>query len=172
MKRITPFWFIIVLSATCKPAPETKVAIGTMATLDAAREIMTAGTCTLVTVNNLNQPYARVMDPLDPDKNFVVWLATNPRSRKILHIDTNPNVVLHYVDQVDNGYVLLYGKAELVRDSTLFNDHWKPEWNQFYRNKNTDCVLIKVVPTRLEVIHYMAGITGDSLTWQPTVITF
>jgi len=167
-------WFISValFCLACKSAPESKVAIGTLATLDAAREIMTAGTCTLVTVNDLNQPYARVMDPLDPDNDFVVWLATNPRSRKILHIDTNPNVVLHYVDQVDNGYVSLYGKAELVRDSGLLNQHWKPEWNQFYRNKNTDCVLIKVVPTRLEVIHYMAGITGDPLTWQPTVITF
>ncbi|MBX2913676.1 MAG: pyridoxamine 5'-phosphate oxidase family protein [Cyclobacteriaceae bacterium] len=171
MKKSAHFIFLLVLLA-CKTQPESKIAIGTLATLDAAREIMTAGTCTLVTVNDLNQPYARVMEPLDPDKDFVVWLATNPLSRKVFHIEANPNVVLHYVDQVDNGYVSLYGKAELVRDSTLFNNHWKPEWNQFYRNKNTDCVLIKVVPARLEVIHYMAGITGDPLTWQPTVITF
>lgn len=126
----------------------------------------------MVTVNAQAQPYARVMDPLDPDENFEVWLATNPRSRKIEHLNANPNVVLHYIDQLDNGYVSLYGKAEMVRDSIMIKEHWKPEWDQFYPNRNSDCVLIKVKPTRLEIINYRAGITGDPLTWQPTVITF
>lgn len=165
--------FIMVgLFVSCKPAPESKVAIGAIATREAAREIMLAGTCTLVTVTDGAMPHARVMDPLDPDENFEVWLATNPRSRKIDHLNANPNVVLHYIDQVDNGYVSLYGKAELVRDSIAIKEHWKPEWSQFYPNRNSDCVLIKIKPTRLEVINYMAGITGDPLTWQPTVIIF
>jgi general stress protein 26 len=172
MKVIIIFLGMIALLTTCKPAPESKPAIGTIAPLEAAREIMNAGTCTLVTVTDNAMPYARVMDPLDPDENFEVWLATNPRSRKIEHLNANPNVVLHYIDQVDNGYVSLYGKAELVRDSIAIKEHWKPEWSQFYPNRNSDCVLIKIKPTRLEVINYMAGITGDPLTWQPTVITF
>lgn len=172
MKGTVFFLVIALLFTTCKPAPETKVAIGTIATMEAAREIMLAGTCTLVTVTDGAMPHARVMDPLDPDENFVVWLATNPRSRKVEHLNTNPNVVLHYIDQVDNGYVSLYGKAELVHDSTAIKEHWKSEWDQFYPNRNSDCVLIKIKPTRLEVINYMAGITGDPLTWQPTVITF
>lgn len=159
-------WFI-----ACRPAPQPAGSNHTE-TLQAAREIMLTGTCTLVTVNANAQPFARVMDPLDPDENFVVWLATNPLSRKLLHIDTNSNVVLHYVDQFDNGYVSLYGTAELIRDSTVLRKQWKPEWDQFYKNRNTDCVLIKVKPVRVEVINYKAGITGDSVTWQPAVVTF
>lgn len=172
MKGTAIFLVIASLFTTCKHAPETKVVIGTIATLEAAREIMLAGTCTLVTVTDGAMPHARVMDPLDPDENFEVWLATNPRSRKVEHLNANPNVVLHYIDQVDNGYVSLYGKAELVSDSSAIKEHWKSEWNQFYPNRNSDCVLIKIKPTRLEVINYMAGITGDPLTWQPEVITF
>jgi general stress protein 26 len=111
MKVVIIFLGMFVLLTTCKPAPENKVAIGTIATLEAAREIMLAGTCTLVTVTDGAMPHARVMDPLDPDENFEVWLATNPRSRKIEHLSANPNVVLHYIDQVDNGYVSLYGNG-------------------------------------------------------------
>jgi general stress protein 26 len=64
------------------------------------------------------------------------------------------------------------GTAELVRDSLAIKEQWKPEWDQFYKNRNTDCVLIKVKPVRVEVINYKAGITGDSVTWQPAVVTF
>ncbi len=172
MKNVFGYLAVAFFLTTCKPAPEQQSAPGTIATLEAAREIMKARTCTLVTISANAMPYARVMDPLDPDENFVVWLATNPRSRKVEHLTANPNVVLHYIDRGDNGYVSLYGEAELVRDSTAIKEHWKPEWNPFYPNREKDCVLIKVKPLRLEVINYRAGITGDPLTWQPTIITF
>ncbi|MCW5911323.1 MAG: pyridoxamine 5'-phosphate oxidase family protein [Cyclobacteriaceae bacterium] len=170
MKRIACV-FVVLIGWACNPKPEPHIHNG-IAVMDAAREIMLAGTCSLITVNENAQPFARVMDPLDPDADFVVWLATNARSRKLEHIKSNNYVVLHYVDHMDNGYVSLYGKAELVRDTIAINEHWKPEWDQFYPNRNADCVLIKVQPVRLEVINYRAGITGDPLTWQPEVIMF
>ncbi|GIL22909.1 MAG: hypothetical protein BroJett042_14220 [Bacteroidota bacterium] len=172
MNRLTLLFGIILCGVACKPTPETKEAPSPLTVQEAAREIMHDNTCMLVSVDEHAMPYARVMDPINPDENFVVWLATNPRSRKVLQLEANPNVVLHYVDKADNGYVSLYGKAALVRDAGLFNENWKPAWDQFYPNKSTDCVLIKVEPQRLEVIHYRGGISGDSLTWQPALITF
>ncbi|MCE7862241.1 MAG: hypothetical protein DYG99_01735 [Bacteroidetes bacterium CHB5] len=172
MNRWTLLLGIILCSIACNPTPETKEATNILTVQEAARQIMIDNTCTLVSVDEYTMPYARIMDPINPDENFVVWLATNPRSRKVLQLEANPNVVLHYVDKANNGYVSLYGKAALVRDSVLFNEYWKPAWDQFYPNKNTDCVLIKVQPQRLEVIHYRGGISGDSLTWQPAVIAF
>ncbi len=171
MKKLAIFIMLVLLFA-CKPKPTPQPVIGTLATLDAAREIMTTATCTLVTVNELNQPHARVMDPLDPEKDFVVWLATNLRSRKVVHMQTNASVVLHYVDKNDNGYVSLYGQAELVNDINEMENHWKPEWDKFYRNKSEECILIKVKPTRLEIIDYKHGLSGDPVSWQPTAIVF
>lgn len=168
--------FVAILCLACKSEPKSDIkpetAIGTIAILNAAREIMTTNSCTFVSVNENGMPYARVMDPIGPDENFVVWLATSPRTRKVQQLETNPNVVLHYVDKSDNGYVSLYGSAELVRDSMQMKIHWKPEWDRFYRHKATDCILIKVQPTRIEIIDYRHGISGDPVTWQPTVITF
>ncbi|MBX2898971.1 MAG: pyridoxamine 5'-phosphate oxidase family protein [Cyclobacteriaceae bacterium] len=171
-KFIYPILLLLIF-IRCQPQPEQKpeAAIGTMATLQAARKIMQGSSCTLVTVDQHAKPYARVMDPLFPDENFVVWLATNPLSRKVEHLYTNPNVVLHYVDASHNGYVSLYGQAELVRDTTQFDLHWKPEWDRFYRNRNA-CVLIKVIPSRLEIIDYNRMLSGDPVTWQPNVIVF
>lgn len=162
---------VFIWVAACKPATQS-TNFSSDATRQAAHEIMLTGTCTLVTVDDNTHPFARVMDPLDPDENFEVWLATNSRSRKLLHIAANPNVVLHYVDQFDNGYVSLYGTAELIRDSAIITQRWKKEWDPFYPNRSTDCVLIKIKPVRLEVINYKAGITGDSVTWRPAVVTF
>jgi hypothetical protein len=33
-------------------------------------------------------------------------------------------------------------------------------------------LLIKVTPARLEVINYDKGISGDSITWRPSVVNF
>lgn len=174
MKKFLLF-SIILLSVACKQGsnPETKPepAISTIAKLNAAREIMTTNPCTFVSVSD-SLPYARVMDPIDPDENFVIWLATNPGSRKVQQLAANPNVVLHYVDKNSNGYVSLYGKAELVKDGAQMEIRWKPEWDRFYRDKATDCVLIKVQPIRLEIIDYKHGISGDPVSWQPTTLTF
>jgi len=50
----------------------------------AAREIMkAAGYCALITVDSSGQPQARVMDAFLPEDDMVVWLATNPKSRKV-----------------------------------------------------------------------------------------
>lgn len=170
-KFVLIFLFFALACAKPKSDPKPEPAIGTIAKLNAAREIMTTNSCTLVSVYD-SLPYARVMDPINPDENFVVWLATNPGSRKVQHLETNPNVVLHYVDKAENGYVSLYGKAELVRDTLQMKIHWKPEWDQYYRYKATDCVLIKIQPSRLEIIDYKHGITGDPVSWQPTTLTF
>ncbi len=54
--------------------------------LSSAREIMEASpTCVLITLDK-KIPRARTMDPFKPEKDFTVWLATNPNSRKVKEI--------------------------------------------------------------------------------------
>ena len=111
------------------------------------------------------------MDPFKPEKDFVVWLATNPNSRKVKEIKKNTGVTLYYQDE-ENGYVSLYGKATLVNDQTEKDNRWKDEWSAYYPNRNEAYLLIKVVPIKLEVIHYKKGIKGNAKTWQPEVFVF
>lgn len=139
--------------------------------LSSAREIMEASpTCVLITLDK-KIPRARTMDPFKPEKDFTVWLATNPNSRKVKEIKKNVTVTLYYQDG-ENGYVSLYGRATLVNDQTEKNKRWKTEWSAFYPNRNEAYLLIKVVPLKLEVISYKREINGNEKTWQPEVFVF
>ncbi len=139
--------------------------------LSAARQIMEASpTCVLITLDK-KTPRARTMDPFKPDKDFVVWLATNPNSRKVKEIKKNETVTLYYQDG-ENGYVSLYGKATLVNDQFEKDKHWKDDWSAYYPNRKEAYLLIKIVPTKLEVISYKRGINGDAKTWQPASFVF
>ncbi|RMF60228.1 MAG: hypothetical protein D6748_04605 [Calditrichaeota bacterium] len=138
-----------------------------------AREIMNnARYCALITASPDGQPYSRVMDAFAPDSNFVVWLGTNPRSRKVQRIQQNPKVTLFYFDKPGLGYVSLMGTAELVNTPEEKEKHWKESWEAFYPDREKDYLLIKIHPVRLEVVSVKYNVSGDSLTWDPPVIEF
>lgn len=141
--------------------------------LEAAREIIkSAGNVALITQDEKGTPQVRTMDPFAPEADFTVWLATNPASRKVGQIKTNPNVTLYYPDKNDKGYVVIHGKAKLVNDQKEKDKRWKTEWKDFYNNRTDGYLLIRVTPVYLELINYNKGISGDPKTWQPAVVSF
>jgi len=141
--------------------------------LRAAREIMVySPTCALVTQDESGTARVRTMDPFQPDEDFTIWLATNPRSRKVNEIKKNERVSLYYTGADNTGYVTVYGIAYIVNDQTEKDKRWKNEWSAFYSNRSDEYVLIKVIPVKLEVINYRHGINGDAVTWQPATVLF
>lgn len=141
--------------------------------LNAAREIMISSKkCALITQDEQGVPQVRTMDPFSPEADFTVWLATNPKSRKVDQIKNNANVTLYYPDKKDKGYVVMHGTAELVDDQHEKDTRWKKEWKNFYPNRTDQYLLIKVKPVYLELINYNRGISGDAKTWQPEHIDF
>jgi general stress protein 26 len=144
-----------------------------LARLQAAREIMIgAGNCALITLDKKGNPQVRTMDPFEPESDFTVWLATNPKSRKAEQLKRNGVVTLYYADKDENGYVAFHGRAILVHDQKEKDKRWKEEWKAFYPNRSDQYLLIKVIPDYLEVINYKRGISGDSKTWQPARVDF
>lgn len=122
---------------------------------------------TFITIDREGQPRARVMEPFDPDENFIIWLATNPRSRKAKQLKTNSSATLHYFDKGKLSYVSLMGNAFLVNDDAIKATKWKEGWEPFYKNQKEDYLLIKFVPQTLELISIPTEFTGDSITWKP-----
>src|ERR1043165_6219778 len=121
--------------------------------ISAAREIMnTARYCALITTDARGSSQARTMDAFAPDEKMIVWLATNPRSRKVAEIRRNPRVTLYYFDRDHQAYVTLYGTARLVNDAKEKSRHWKDDWKVFYPDRDKSYLLIKVMPERLEVV--------------------
>ena len=122
---------------------------------------------TLITVDKNGQPRARVMEPFEPDNNFIIWLATNPKSRKVAQLKNNSRATLHYFDKNDLGYVSLMGNAFLINDEVIKSKKFKDGWHKFYKNQKEDYLLIKFIPKTLELISIPNEFTGDSLTWKP-----
>jgi general stress protein 26 len=138
---------------------------------EAARRIMTAARyCALVTMGEDGRPRARTMDPFPPDDGFVVWMATNPRTRKVREIRRDRRVTLYYYDAEARGYVTLFGTARLVDDPEEKARRWKPGWEAFYPDRDRSYLLIEVTPERLEISSPADGIDNDPVTWLPRSI--
>src|SRR6266850_4197645 len=162
------FAFIIpVVRGLVKQAPR----LDRQSLIATAREIMqTARYCALITLDSTGRPHVRTMDPFPPEEDMVVWLATNPKSRKVREIRRNPRVTLYYFVREDQAYVTISGRARIVRDARQKAKHWKDEWKDFYPDRQY--LLIAVKPEKLEVISVKQGIIGDSITWTPPAVTF
>jgi len=140
-------------------------------TLAVARRIMIAARfCTLVTIGDLGQPQARVVDPLEPDEAFAIYIATNPRSRKVAEIGKDPRVTLLYFNPARSAYVTVIGRATEVPNAEK-TSHRKKDWDTFFPAKNPQTyTLYRIVPSRLEVVSEKDGLSGDPVTWRPEIV--
>jgi len=122
---------------------------------------------TLITLDKDNQPKARIVEPFLPKENYVIWIGTNPKSRKVNQLKNNSKTTLHYFDKNKLAYVSLMGNAFLVNDDETKQKIWKTGWERFYPNRKTDYLLIKFIPKTIELISISDGFTGDKTTWKP-----
>lgn len=141
--------------------------------LGIAREVVEAAAfVSLATLDEEGYPAVRAMDPLPPDEDWVVWLATNPASRKVEQLRASPRVALHYLAEGVPAYVTLIGRARLVDDPETKARHWKESWTPFYPDRGESVLLIEVTPIRLEVVSEAHGAPGDAETWRAHVVEF
>ncbi len=129
--------------------------------------IKSAYYCTLITLDKDNQPRARIVEPFSPKEHYVIWMATNPKSRKVAQLKGNSKTTLHYFDKNKLAYVSLMGNAFLINDDSVKQKIWKDGWERFYPNRKTDYLLIKFIPKTVELISITDGFTGDKTTWKP-----
>src|SRR5512134_2116246 len=133
----------------------------------AARQIMGAQTyCALVTIDEAGRPQVRTMNPFPPEEDMTVWFATNTRSRKVREMRRDPRVALYYSDHAKAiGYVQITGHAVLVDDREEILKRKRAYWDQAFPGLQ-NLVLVKVVPERLDVLNYKAGVQADPETWR------
>jgi general stress protein 26 len=157
-------------SAAAKSEPAQAAAPTKAAIIAAARDVMThARYATLSTIGADGQPQARIVDPMLPDKDMVVWIGTNPVTRKVGEIRKNGRATLLYFDAKGLEYATLLGVADVVTDKAEKAKHWKAEWGAFYKEgaKGADFVLIRIRPTRIEVVSPSHKLMNDPASWRP-----
>lgn len=172
-RKFQIFTLLLLFAASEVVAQETMHPLSRDELITAARETMsTARYCALITLDSSGRPQARTLDPFPPDENMVVWLGTNPRSRKVAAIRRNPHVALYYFDRESQAYVTIYGIARLINDPKAKLKWWKDEWKDFYPDRTKDFLLIRVTPEKLEVVNVKKGIVSDPHTWKPPSARF
>ena len=170
------FVLVIILIASSLMAQELEdkpnQEISRDSLLTVARTIIDSARCrTFITVDENGKPQARAMSPFPPEENMVIWLGTNPRSRKVKQIKNNPNVVVYYYDTKGRSYVSVAGKARIVNDPEKKAHYWKKSWTRFYPDPDKDYTLIEVTPKRLEICSFKYKLFWD-LTGKPAFVEF
>ena len=170
---LTAVLLTLLVSVPTTPSQERKQSVSRDQLITAAREIIsTSRYAALITLDSSGRPQARTVDPFAPDENFVIWIGTNPRTRKVAAIRHNPQVTLYYFDRESQAYVTIHGTARLVNDAKEKAKHWKEEWKRFYPDRGRDYMLIVVRSERLELVNVKKGIIGDQQTWHPPSVSF
>ncbi len=140
----------------------------------AAREIMQGQTyCALITIDETGRPQIRTMNPFPPEEDMTVYMATRTNTRKAEQIRRDPRVTLYYANHATaTGYVALTGKAVLIDDMKEIQKRKRAYWDQAFAPGLKDLVLIKVIPEKLDVLNYKAGVVADRETWRTPSIEF
>lgn len=157
-----------VQSSTPEPVDRTKV-------IAVAREVIRqAHYCTLVTVGVEGQPQARIVDPTEPDQDFVVWIATKNTTRKVEQLRKDSRATLHYFDRATMSYVTLLGAAILVSDPIEKEKRWQTQWAPFYPegSKTPGLILLRFTPRTLEISSVRHKLMNDPQTWRPVTVEF
>jgi general stress protein 26 len=172
--KIFTFAFVIFVLTLDVFSQQVRIQVYERDSLITAAREMIAETryCALITLDKSSHPQARTMDPFLPQEDMVIWMGTNPQSRKVDEIKNDPRVTLYYEIAGGGGYVVLKGQAQLVDDPELKSHYWKKEWEQFYPDQNKNYTLIKMIPKRLELVDYKRGFVGDSKTWAAPSVEF
>ncbi len=125
-----------------------------------------------MTIGVDGHPQARIVDPFAPEQDMTIWIGTNPVSRKVTEIRKDPRVTLLYFDTTRDSFVTVIGKGEVVTDAAARAKHWKEAWSNLYKDKfrGDDYVLLRVKPSRLEIVSVALGFVNDPKTWRPVTI--
>jgi general stress protein 26 len=173
MRKLLQLLFLgcFLFNASAQQVKNTSLSKTTL--IKAAKEIMIpTSTCALITQDKNGISRVRTMDPFAPEKDLTVWFGTNSKSRKVAQIKNNNNVTIYYRDKDHSGYVMLHGKAEIIKNKTAKDNYWKDTWSSFYPNKKENYLLIKVTPIWMEIVSPPRNITGNLETWEPPILFF
>jgi general stress protein 26 len=126
----------------------------------------------LVTLDKTGAPRARIMGAFEPDEAMTIWMATDPRTRKVAHLRRDPRAMMAYYDSKGGGYVTLSGRAEVVTDLAERRRRWTPEFARFFPGgpEGDAFVLIRFTPSRIEAMSFSLGVATRPFEYAPAVL--
>lgn len=141
--------------------------------LDMVRRMMESSEfCFLITNGETGWPTARRMQPFGPEEDFTLWFGASPESRKVADIRRDDRVTVGYADDQEGAYVALLGTAEVRPDDALRRRYWRDSFADFWPDgpDGGDYVLIKVLPSRIELMNIARRVAPPPYGLRPAVL--
>ncbi|OPC85311.1 hypothetical protein B4N89_26090 [Embleya scabrispora] len=144
----------------------------TPALLDTALRIVRShGVGFLATTDECGAPRVRPVQHLAVEDDATIWFATSPRSRKALDLRARPEVSYSVEDRPAVAYATLYARAETVDSEAESSARWDETLRPFFPAGPTggDFLLVRLVPHRVEVLDFSAGVHPEPYGLVPAI---
>ncbi len=142
--------------------------------LIAAKQTMEAAgvNCLLTTLDTSGCPRARIMAAVDAGPDMSLWFVTNPATRKVEQIRKDRRAMVAWYDAKGQGYLTLNGEISFVDDPNEKQHHWREEMRVFFPGgpDTKDFMVLKFVPSHLELLSFSLGIATTPFAWRPVVL--
>jgi general stress protein 26 len=128
--------------------------------------------CFLITLSESGQANARLVQHFKPEIDMTIWVGTSRRTRKVREICNNNRITVTFQDDREHAYVMVLGSASVETDLNHRQRHWHDDSIDFFPAgpRGDDYVVIKFVPSRIELMNFARSVTPAPFGLRPAVL--
>ena len=126
----------------------------------------------MITLSESGQANARLVQHFKPEVDLIVWIGTSLESRKVREIRNESCITITFQDDEEYCYVTMLGSASVENALNEKQKHWQEDFIAYFPKgpQNDDYVLIKFIPSRIELMNFHRGVTPEPFGLQPAVL--
>ncbi len=120
--------------------------------------------CFLITCSESGQANARLVQHFKPEADLTIWVGTSSKSRKVREICNKSHTTVTFQDDREYSYVTLLGSASVEDDLNQRQRYWHDDSIAYFPAgpKGDDYVLLKFVPSRIELMNTARNVPSES----------
>ena len=128
--------------------------------------------CFLITLGDSGQANARLVQHFKPEADLIIWVGTGSKSRKVHEICNENHVTLAFQNDEEYAYVTMLGSASVENAPNEKQRHWQEDFTAYFPNgsQSDDYILIKFIPSRIELMNFQCGVTPEPFGLRPAVL--
>lgn len=128
--------------------------------------------CFLTTLSESGQANARLVQHFKPNADMTIWIGTSPKTRKVHEISNDNRVTMTFQDDKEYTYVTLLGLASVETDLSERQRYWHEDSIAYFPEgpQGDDYVVIKFVPSRIELMNFARNIVPKPFGMLPAVL--
>lgn len=128
--------------------------------------------CFLITHTESGQANARLVQHFKPEADLTIWIGTSRKTRKVREICKDSHVTVTFQDDREYSYVTILGSASVEEDLSQRQRYWQDDYIAYFPggSQGDDYVLIKFVPSKIELMNIARNVPLESSGLRPAVL--